>query len=313
MLTPPKHFDQVPANPASGARTVVGLGEALWDLLPSGRHIGGAPLNFAYISSLLGERAIIASRIGSDKAGDDLFRELSSRDIDTTYIQRDEALPTGTVGVTVSSDGQPSYEIRQPVSWDALEWLSEWEELASRADAVCFGTLAQRSERSRNTIAAFLRSTRRNCVRVFDVNLRAPFFSRELVVDSIRLATIVKLNEEEFDEVTAMVGLPKRSRAESLQTFARTFNLELVCLTMGGNGSLLATPDQTLEHPGFPITVVDTVGAGDAFTAAVAHCWVSRLGLDVTSTVANRWAGWVASQSGAMPVIDEVLRRQMLP
>jgi fructokinase len=297
----------------SQARTVVGLGEALWDLLPVGRHIGGAPLNFAYISSLLGERAAIASRIGTDQLGDELERDLSARGIETKYIQHDASLPTGVVKVMLSAGGQPGYEIQQPAAWDALELTPDWKELARQADAVCFGTLAQRSEQSRTTIAAFLQATRPACVRVFDMNLRPPFYSPDVVLNSIRLATIVKLNEDELAQAKTMVGFSNSQSSQDLRPFVKRLGVELVCVTRGGHGSLLATSQQVVEHPGFPVQVVDTVGAGDAFTAAVACCWALHVGLERTSVVANQWAGWVTSQHGAMPTIDEAHRQEMLP
>ena len=301
-----------PQTPSQSTR-VVGLGEAVWDLLPAGKHIGGAPLNFAYISSLLGGRAVIASRIGADRLGDELQGALSARGIATGSLQRDTTLPTGTSKVRISADGQPRYEIRQKVAWDALESTAEWKELARQADVVCFGTLAQRSEQSRATIAAFLQATRPQCVRIFDANLRPPFYSRDMILDSIRLAGIVKFNEEELTEVCSTLGLPGCASPHDVRILATHLGVELICVTRGDRGSLLATPRRAVEHPGFPVKVVDTVGAGDAFAAAVACCWAQQLGLERISVVANRWAAWVASQHGAMPLIDEALRRQMLP
>jgi fructokinase len=303
----------VPSTNRSQPRRVVGLGEALWDFLPVGKQMGGAPLNFAYISLLLGGRAALASRIGADRLGEELERGLSRRGIDVAYLQRDPSLPTGTAKVMLSADGQPNYEIERPVAWDAMEPTSDWKELAQQADAVCFGTLAQRSEQSRKAIAAFLAATRPECVRIFDVNLRPPFYSRDAIFESIRLATIVKFNEEELAEVSAMSGLPVFPSPSDGRALASRLGVELICVTRGNRGSLLATPQQAVEHPGFPVQVVDTVGAGDAFAAAVACCWGFDMGLEKISEVANRWAGWVASQHGAMPPIDEALRCQMLP
>ncbi len=304
--------DLEPHLPSQSQR-VVGLGEALWDLLPAGKQLGGAPLNFAYISSLLGARAVIATRIGTDRLGDELERDLSARGIETGYIQRDTTLPTGTSKVRISTDGHPRYEIGEKVAWDALASTADWRELAGQADVVCFGTLAQRSEQSRITIAAFLEATRTDCVRIFDANLRPPFYSSGMVLDSIRWARIVKLNQEELTKVCTMAGLPVCASAQDVRGLAAHLGVELICVTRGQRGSLLATPRQAVEHPGFPVRVVDTVGAGDAFAAAVACCWTLNMGLEKISVVANRWAAWVASQHGAMPLIDEGLRRQMLP
>lgn len=292
--------------------TIVGIGETLWDVLPGEKHVGGAPLNFSYIASLLGDHAVIASRIGDDALGAELMREISLRGLDTKYIQQDAELPTGRAEVKVSAAGQPTFEIVQPVAWDAIECTREWEALAERADAVCFGTLAQRSTASREAIHAFLRKTRADCVAIFDVNLRAPFYSVERIIDSLERATIAKINEDEFVEIAPMAGLPNIASSENLQAFARKFHLQMVCLTRGDRGSLLVTPEDAVEHPGIEVEVRDTIGAGDAFAAAVAHCWVSKTPLERTSAIANRWASWVASQPGGMPLLAEEERRQMV-
>jgi fructokinase len=297
------------ANPR--CRTIVGIGEALWDLLPNERHIGGAPLNFSYVCSLLGERALVLSRIGNDALGNELIHEMSRRDVDMSCVQQDAALPTGTAAVALSADGQPVFEIRQPAAWDAFELTAAWDRMAEQADAVCFGTLAQRSAQSRATIRAFLGKIRSGCIAIFDVNLRSPFYSREVIVDSLEMATIAKFNETEFDEVASMVGLSGAVTPENLQTFARRFELDLVCATRGSRGSLLANPFEAFEHPGFSVDIRDTIGAGDAFAAAVAHCWLSKADLEQTSDIANRWAAWVASRPGGMPLIDEASRNQL--
>lgn len=292
-------------------RRIVGIGEVLWDLLPGERHIGGAPLNFSYVCSLLGERALVLSRIGNDPPGTELIHEMSRRDVDMSCVQQDAVLPTGTAAVALSADGQPVFEIQQPAAWDEFEFTAEWERMAERADAVCFGTLAQRSAESRATIRAFLGKIRSGCIAIFDVNLRSPFYSREVIVESLELATIAKFNETEFDEVGSMVGLSGAVTPESLQTFARRFELDLVCVTRGSRGSLLANSFEAFEHPGFSADIRDTIGAGDAFAAAVAHCRLSKAGLEQTSDIANRWASWVASRPGGMPMLDEASRSQL--
>ena len=298
-------------NVARRRRIVVGIGEVLWDVLPGVRHAGGAPLNFSYICSLLGEHAFVASRIGSDEMGTDLIHEMSRRNVDSSCVQRDQALPTGTAAVVLSADGQPTFEIRQPAAWDAFEWSPAWEHLAQQADAVCFGTLAQRSAKSRATIRAFLEKRRPDCVAIFDANLRAPFYSPEVILDSLKMATIAKLNEAEFAEIAAMAGLAGATTSANLQAFARNFHLDLVCVTRGSRGSLLATPTDAFEHAGFQVEIKDTIGAGDAFAAAVAHGWLAKAGLARTSEIANRWAAWVASQAGAMPLLDLASRNQL--
>jgi fructokinase len=296
----------------ASTKIIVGLGEALWDMLPTGKHLGGAPLNFAYISSLLGSHAVIATRLGADALGDEIAKELSSRGIDTGFIQRDAALPTGTVQVTLSTDGQPEYEICRPVAWDAVEWSNQWRELAARADAVCFGSLAQRSDRSRSAIHEFLRHTRSDCVRIFDVNLRQHFYSPQIISDSLRLSTIVKMNDGEFEEISQMIGTDDAPVELQLQTFASKFDLKLVCVTRGAAGSILATRDRFAEHPGVHVEVRDTVGAGDAFSAAAVHSYMAGASLEEINASANRWAAWVASQSGGMPALDETQRKLMM-
>ena len=306
--------EKTPENVPNTARhrhTVVGIGEVLWDLLPGVRHAGGAPLNFSYICSLLGEHAVVASRIGSDVLGTDLIHEMSCRNVDISCVQRDQALPTGTAAVVLSADGQPTFEIRQPAAWDAFEWTAAWEHLAGQADAVCFGTLAQRSTKSRATIRTFLENRRPDCAAIFDANLRMPFYSSEVILNSLEIATVAKLNEAEFAEIAAMVGLAGATTPGNLQAFAGNFHLDLVCVTRGSRGSLLATSTEAFDHAGFPVEVKDTIGAGDAFAAAVAHGWLAKAGLERTSEIANRWAAWVASQAGAMPLLDAESRNRL--
>ncbi|RRA48062.1 PfkB family carbohydrate kinase [Acidipila sp. EB88] len=309
---------------------VVGLGELLWDELPGGRRLGGAPANFAVLASRLGVHGILASRLGQDEPGDAAREQLGSMPVDSRFLQTDAALPTGTVSVRLQ-DGQPAYTIHAPVAWDALEFTPAWAELAARADAVCWGTLAQRDARSEETIHNFLAATGRACLRAFDVNLREPFFAPEAVLRSIRKATLLKLNDAEMPELLRLVGLetatPYRrdeaditkydeERTGALAGDARRLlaahpALELVAITLGGDGSLLVTRDHVERHPGVHCKVVDTVGAGDAFTAALVVHRLSGASLAVQSEAANRWGSWVASQSGAMPALEEATRTAM--
>ena len=299
--------EKIPENAPNKNRrrhTVVGIGEMLWDLLPGARHAGGAPLNFAYICWLLGEHAFVATRTGSDDLGTELIREMCRRELDVSCVQRDAFLPTGTAAVELSPDGQPTFEIRKPAAWDAFEWTAEWEHLALQADAICFGTLAQRSAKSRATIRAFLQNRRPDCAVIFDANLRSPFYSPEVILNSLKMATIAKWNEAEFAEIAPMAGPTSGATAANLQALARNFHLDLVCLTRGSRGSLLVTPTEAFDHEGFPVEIRDTIGAGDAFAAAVAHGWLAKASLERTSEIANRCAAWVASQAGAMPLLD---------
>jgi fructokinase len=284
---------------------VVGIGELLWDLLPSGKQLGGAPSNFSYITNLLGDTGIPASRIGNDALGGEILQRLSQLGVTTDYIQRDAAHPTGTVKVEIDATGQPCFEILHPVAWDFFQWTPAWQQLAAQADAVCFGSLAQRASESRSTIGHFLRATRPNAVRVFDVNLRQSFYSKEIIEESLKCATIVKLNHDELPVVKRLLGWEHRGERESASRLLSCAEIKLVCVTRGVNGSLLVTPEQCSEHPGFKVKVVDTIGAGDAFTAALLHGYLRAAPLDVINENANRMGAWVASQSGGTPVVRE--------
>jgi fructokinase len=282
-------------------RTIVGLGELLWDLLPSGKQLGGAPANFAYITNLLGDHGIPASRIGCDALGEEALQKLSQLGLSANFVQKDSVHPTGTVNVKIDAAGQPCFEILQPVAWDYLEWTEEWNNLARAADAVCFGTLAQRSAISQSTIRTFLNATRREAIRIFDVNLRQSFYSRQILADSMSLATIVKLNHDELPKIMALFALEHSSEKDSARLLLSLHNLQLICITRGDAGSLLISGDECSEHPGIKVKVADTVGAGDAFTAAMVHGYLRGTPLAQINETANRVGAWVASQSGATP------------
>jgi len=290
-------------------KVIVGLGELLWDLLPSGKRLGGAPANFTVMSSRLGNRGVIASRLGTDPLAIEASQVLKAFTSDISLLQTDTEHPTGTVGVELRGN-EPHYIIHEPAAWDFMEWTPEWRSLAQSADAVCFGSLAQRHPVSRATIRDFLSTTRRDCVRVFDVNLRPPFFSVDVIDSSLASATIFKLNEVEVPEVLAMLGMARpKDRDEAgllaaAHSLLRKYPIQLVAITMGGEGSLLATRESSHRHRGVPTTVADTVGAGDAFTAALVQAYLAGASLAQMNEAGNRWGGWVASQRGAMPPLD---------
>lgn len=284
---------------------IAGLGELLWDMFPSGKQLGGAPANFAYITNLLGDAGIPASRVGRDSLGDEVFQHLAQLGLNSDFVQRDPAHPTGTVKVAVDSSGQPRFEIAEGVGWDFLEWTAAWQKLAKEVDAVCFGSLGQRAPESRATILNFLRATRHDAVRVFDVNLRQHFYSLEVIAESMSLATIVKLNHEELPRLMKLFGLEHRDEKDSARRLLATHNLKLVCITRGNNGSLLISAGECDEHPGFKVKVADTVGAGDAFTAALTHGYLRQTPLAQINETANRVGAWVTSQAGAMPTVKD--------
>jgi fructokinase len=282
-------------------KIVVGLGELLWDLFPEGKKLGGAPANFAYIASLLGDDGIPASRLGKDPLGSEAVQRLGELRLSTEFIQQDADHPTGTVKVEVDPAGQAQFEIAKPVAWDFFDWTPQWQTLAERTDAVCFGTLAQRSERSCATMRSFLLGARPSALRVCDINLRQTFFTAQIVAESMKLATIVKLNHEELPRVMRLLELDHRREEDSARRLLSSYDLKLVCITRGTNGSLLVSADQRAEHPGFRVKVSDTVGAGDAFTAALVHGYLRKAPLDEINEAANRVGAWVASQPGGTP------------
>ena len=281
---------------------VVGLGELLWDLLPAGKQLGGAPANFAYITSLLGDEGIPASRLGRDALGAEAIQRLGELALPTEFIQKDADYPTGTVNVEIDRAGQARFEISAPVAWDFLEWTRQWHALAQQADAVCFGSLAQRSQHSCATIRKFVLATRTSAVRIFDVNLRQHFYAAHGLAESMKLATVIKLNHEELPRIMHLFELDHRGEKESAQRLLSLYDLKLVCITRGDGGSLLVSRDECSEHRGFRVKVADTVGAGDAFTAAMVHGYLRGIALTEINESANRIGAWVASQPGATPV-----------
>lgn len=285
--------------------TVVGLGEILWDCLPSGRRLGGAPANFAYCSHLLGNRAIVASRIGRDELGSEIRRSLARAGMADEFLQDDTLHPTGTVRVELDATGQPSYSISQPAAWDFLEWSEPWETLARSADAVAFGTLAQRSKESRRTIRRFLEATRAASLRVFDINLRQNFYSPRLLEASFERANVVKLNHEELSPVQELLETSGEDEVSLCRKWIKRFHLQLVCVTRGASGSLIVDDRAFDEHPGLRVEVKDTVGAGDAFTAGLVDAYLRGGTLVQLNHSANRMGAWVASHSGAMPAAPE--------
>ncbi len=282
-------------------RTIVGLGELLWDLLPSGKQLGGAPANFAYITNLLGDTGVPASRVGHDSLGDEAIQHLDQLGLSASFVQRDPTHRTGTVNVDIDKAGQPRFQILEGVAWDFLEWTPAWQQLAQKTDAVCFGSLAQRSSPSRSTIRSFLQDTRPDAVRIFDVNLRQNFYTAQILAESMTLATLVKLNHEELPRIMSLCEREHRDEKHSVHRLLSSYDLKLVCVTRGNGGSLLLSPDECSEHPGFKVKVADTVGAGDAFTAALVHGYLRGTSLAQISDTANRIGAWVTSQSGATP------------
>ena len=299
-------------SPASPAPLVVGLGELIWDMLPGGKRLGGAPSNFAYISRLLGDDAAVASRVGRDELGREAAAGLIRMGVRADYVQVDPDHPTGTVGVEVGEGGEPRFSVNENSAWDYLEMSPAWERLAARADVVCFGTLGQRRPEARETIQRFLGLTRPDALRVFDVNLRHSFFTPGMLTRSLAASDVVKLNADELTAAAGMLGLAGLGRKSLCERLLAAFGLKLVAVTDGERGSLLVSHDSAAEHRGYSVRVADTIGCGDAFTAALAHCLIRGVPLEEAGEAANRMGAWVATRAGATPEADPHAVRRIL-
>ena len=282
---------------------MIGLGEVLWDILPSGKALGGAPANFAYMTKVLGDEGIVASRVGNDELGREACEVIQRLGLNTSYLQQDNQHQTGTAAVSIDAAGQPNFTIQESVAWDFLQWTAEWEELSSRADVICFGSLAQRSPESALAIDLFLQNAPAKALRICDVNLRESFYNKDVLRKSFQHAHIVKLNEQELLQISSLLNLGDGTEEALAKRLLAEHGLRLVCITLGDRGSLLVSEDQTVEHRGFRVKVADAVGAGDAYTACMAHHYLRGHSLWEISESANRFASWVATQTGATPPI----------
>lgn len=285
---------------------VVGVGELLWDLLPSGRQLGGAPANFAFHAHALGAEAYLVARVGDDVLGREAIGRLCELGMPASCIEVDTSLPTGTVSVAVAADGQPQFEIHENVAWDALSGEAAGRTAVASADAVCFGTLAQRSERSRSTIRSLVAGAPGQSLRILDVNLRQHYFSAALLEESLSLASVLKLNDAELVTLAGPLDLTGDSRSQIVQ-LAERYELRLVACTRGECGSLLFSEGSWSEVAGKKIQVVDTVGAGDAFAAAMTLGLLAGWPLDIINQRANEVAAHVASCAGGTPALPECL------
>jgi len=278
-------------------KVIVGLGEILWDMLPSGKALGGAPANFAYHAQRLGEEGWAVSAIGDDALGREILDIVAEKGLKNLIAVTDK--PTGTVEVTLDARGVPTYNIMEDVAWDNIPFTPEMEALARRADAVCFGSLVQRMA-SRASVLRFIRAMRPDALKVFDINLRQHYYSRELLEESLQLADILKINDEEIRAVAELFALPGDDAAVCRALAAR-FGLRLVILTKGPEGSEIVTSDAVIPQPAGEAVVVDTVGAGDAFTAAFVVSYLRGDSLADAQRLASDTAAYVCSCKGAMP------------
>ena len=285
---------------------VLGVGELLWDLLPSGKQLGGATANFAYHAYALGAEAFTVSRVGRDALGREILERLGSLGLRTDGISTDASAPTGTVDVALDPQGKPTFTIHENVAWDSLEASPEILAEAAQASAICFGTLAQRNPLTRAAIRAVLKAAPVGTLRIFDINLRQRFWSPELILESLAVANVLKLNDEELTVVAGLFGL-SGNESDQLRQLAAQFQLKVVALTKGANGSVLLLDGELVSRPGSKLNVVDTVGAGDSYTAAMT---IGLLGRQCPARIlecAHRLADYVCTQPGAMPPLPPLL------
>ena len=286
---------------------VVGMGEALWDVLPEGKKIGGAPANFAYHVSQFGLSSCVVSAVGDDALGKEIVENFTSKGLNQLIAE--VPYPTGTVQVEIDQAGVPQYEIKENVAWDNIPYTEALEDLAKKTKAVCFGSLAQRNVVSRETISRFLDAMPRHddSLVVFDVNLRQGFYNKEILCNSMEHCNILKINDEELVTVSRMFGYPGIDLQDKCWILLGKYNLKMLILTCGINGSYVFTPGNVSFQPTPTVEVADTVGAGDSFTAAfIASILRGKTVIEAHSR-AVQTSAYVCTKKGAMPVLPDEL------
>ena len=286
-------------------RKIVGLGEALWDCLPDGKKLGGAPANFAYHAGQFGFDTLAVSALGEDALGEETIAALGEHKLN--YLMPRIPYPTGTVQVTLDEQGIPTYNIREGVAWDNIPFTPEIEEVAKTCQAVCFcfGSLAQRSVVSRETIGKFLDATPSDCVKIFDINLRQSFFTKEIIEASMRRCNILKINDEELVVVSRMFELPDLDEEKRCKQLIKDYNLDILVLTCGTNGSYVFTADKSYYQPTPKVEVADTVGAGDSFTGSFCAALLKGKSIPEAHELAVKVSAFVCTQNGAMPTLPK--------
>jgi fructokinase len=282
--------------------SIVGLGEVLWDMLPAGKVLGGAPFNFTFHCHQLGHAAVMVSRVGRDELGQEIRAAMRELGLDDSLVQEDGEHPTGTVRIELDSAGQPSFTIH-PGAWDHLAWDERLEAMLGQAQAVCFGTLIQRNAGARATVRRALRSAR-NALVVYDVNLRQDFFTREVLEESLHASRWVKLNDSELVVLKELFDLSGTNESAIVADLRKRFGIELVALTRGERGCLVQTEDEGVAVSGVRVKVVDTIGAGDAFTAGLVCAVLEGRSIADAARFANRMAACVAARAGGTPRLE---------
>lgn len=288
-------------------RYIVGIGEVLWDCLPEGRKIGGAPANFAFHAGQFGFQSLAVSAIGNDELGDEILEELNQRNL--CHLLERVDFPTGTVQVALDEEGKPCYEILEGVAWDNIPYSEKLDEIARSCQVVCFGSLAQRNEVSRETINRFIDAMpeSEDSLKVFDINLRQNFYDEEIVTSSLKKCNVLKLNDEELVIVSRMFGYPELSQSEACRRILDAYGLRMLILTCGTDGSYVFTAGETSFHPTPKVEVADTVGAGDSFTGSFIASILKGKSILEAHRRAVEVSAYVCTQNGAMPILPDVL------
>jgi fructokinase len=284
-------------------RYVVGLGEALWDVLPEGKKLGGAPANFSFHASQFGLNSVAVSALGEDALAEETMKQLEEKNL--KYEMPRVPYPTGTVQVELDTDGVPTYDIKENVAWDNIPFTKSIENIARNARAVCFGSLAQRNVVSRETIHKFLDTTPADCMKIFDINLRQQFYTKEVIQESLKRCNMLKINDEELVIIGRMFGYPGLNIENKCFLILGKYNLDILVLTCGVNGSYVFTPGKVSYQPTPKVEVADTVGAGDSFTGSFCAAILSGKSVEEAHKLAVSVSAFVCTQNGAMPALPE--------
>lgn len=285
---------------------VVGLGEALWDILPNGKKLGGAPSNFAFHAKQFGLNAIAVSALGEDKLAEETIKKLKEKKL--PYCMPCVPYPTGTVQVTLDNGGVPTYHIKENVAWDNIPFNKDVEAIAKKTRAVCWGSLAQRNIVSRNTINSFLDATPKDCIKIFDINLRQNFYTKEAIRASIKRCNVLKINDEELVLIGRMFGYPGLDIENKCWLILGKYNLDMLVLTCGINGSYVFTRGAMSYQPTPKVKVADTVGAGDSFTGSFCAAILNGKSVDEAHRLAVQVSAYVCTQNGAMPILPQEVK-----
>ena len=289
-----------------GKKMILAVGEVLWDLLPEGPRLGGAPFNFTYRVSSLGDRGVMVSRLGRDALGDEALAAVRSLDVDTAFLQRDDAHPTGTVRVRFDAKRVPDYVIVPDVAYDYIELAEALHEAVAQADCLCFGTLVQRTERTRATLHHLLAHAQ-DCLKVLDINLRKDCYCRETVTHSLTHAELLKLNDDEIQELDSLLGVSCGNPVDFCVEMMTRYPTQHCLVTFGESGALaISRTGETIYEPGYHVNVVDTLGSGDAFTAGFVHKFLHGATVRQACCFGNMLGAIVATQiGGTEPVSPE--------